>query len=716
MNIRLNNSRLLEFAAVTGVCTVMTVAFTFPWHPNSTSIPTVYQGKAEFFAKVDASMWTYMLAWGAKHPDKFYDAPVLMPVKNPLVANDPRLTEGIWSIPLFLFLPPVLAWGITLWLALVFTAVGCYYAGRIFTGSRWGGAAVTVLFSFGMFRANHVCHVEGIFVPFLALAFAMMVRFLEAPARMIMIGFALALAAAVIEYSYIAVPLGMTLPLVFLWGIWRRKIPLKQGILPLLLAGALAALILAPVALKYVSFHQAFGVKRHIMHVDSCSADLFAWITGPTGRILPPFGGEFEHIFVDPQLFPGFILLLSGLAGFCLLYRKSPEIIVIGIFAFLLSFGTMRFLFWQLGLPHSEIRTPYELLYDWLLPFKAIRAPARFGVLTHLALAFAGALMIAKLASSRNGKIFAVVLMMLSFFEARAGMHSVRILPERAGDPAYRWLAEQAGDFAVFEAPMGLVAVREQHIVEAETMFTSLVHGRRTPNGTLAADMPWHESIAVNTANPAHGEAKRLMRALGVRYVVTKDPETTERYEKAGYHKSYSSPSGISVFEVESPMSLPSGPTELAKRLEPDPLYMETHSGQKANAANFRVPARMELRKGSRFVMPILVRNSGQNTWAASSYIYGKEEKGDVFAGIRRWRRIDPEVGEIARGPRGEILGIAGYLPSNLSAGEITEMFVAGIAPIIPGRYIAEIDIGIRGAGWMSPPGRPVVTAEVMVK
>jgi len=738
MKMRLNDSRFSELAAVLVACAALSSAFTAPWHPNSTSIPTTYQGKAEFFAKIDASMWTYMLAWGAKHPARFYDAPVLLPLKDPLVANDPRLTEGIWSIPIFRLLPPVTAWGVTLWLALMFTAVGCYYAGRIFIGSRWGGAALVILFSFGMFRANHVCHVEGIFAPFLALAFATMARFLESaktisgrnqastaldgasalplPDRSVVIWFALALTAAIIEYSYIAVALGMTLPAAFLYGIWRRRIPWKQGLVPLFLAGILIALILLPVAVKYAAFHQSFGIKRHIMHVDSCSADLFAWITGPTGRILPPFGNEFEHNFVDPQLFPGFVLLLLGLAGMRLLWRKSPETALIGIVTFFLSFGTMRFLFWQMGLPHFEMRTPYELLYDFLLPFKAIRAPARFGVLTHLVLAFAGAMVIARMALSRNGRIVAIVLLAVSFLEARAGMHAVDILPERAGDPAYKWLAECSGDFAVLEAPMGLAAVREQHLAEAETMLTSLMHGKRTPNGTLAADMPWHESIAVNTANPAHGEAKRLMQALGVGYVVVKDAVTADLYGRAGYRCVYGSQSAVSVFAVESPMSLVSNPDELARRLEGDRSYKETHSGGQGNSADMRAPSVLTLNKGCRFELPVTIRNTGQNPWAGASQIYGRGDSGDVAAGIRRWKNMNPAVSDFARGPHGEVLGSAGFLPCNLLPGESADVIVSGIAPIVPGRYAAEVDMIIKGVGWAGSPDRPPVTVMVTVR
>jgi len=708
--------KLIEFIVVFAACFALSAAFTAPWHPDTKNIPTVYQGKAEYFAQLDVSGMAYMLAWGAHHPGRFYDAPVLFPVRDPLVANDPRLTEGIWSIPLFRLLPVILAWGVTLWLALTFTAIGCYYAGRIFTGSRWGGAALMVLFSFGMFRANQVCNVEGIFAPFLALSFAGMVSFLETPKRWTMACFAIALTLAVIEYSYTAVALGVTLPFAYAYGIWRRKVPWKQAVIPLLIAGALTALILFPVALKYAAFHQSLGIKRHIMQVDSSSADLFAWITGPTGRILPPFGGEFQHNFVVSQLFPGFVLLIAGMAGIVMLWRKSPEIVLMGVLGFFLSFGTMRFLFWQMGLDHIQMRTPYELLYDFLLPFKAIRAPARFGLLTHLFLAFAGTMVIVKMSSSRHGKVLAVILLCISFLEARAGMHAVRVLPERADNPAYQWLARQPGDFAVLEVPAGLNNVRLQQLGEAESMMVALVHGKRTPNGTFAASMPWHDSICVNTANPAHGEAKRVLQALGVGYVVARDASAGREYARAGYRCVYGTNSDVSIFEVESPCPVAEGLEDLASRLKPDIFRAQTGSSEKPESASIRAPAILQVNKGDRFELPVTIRNTGSNTWAGNSYIYGKGGAGDIVAGFRCWRRGKTGVPDFARGPRGEILGATGSLPCNLLPGESAEVIITGIAPVIPGSYAVEVDIAVKGLGWVSPDDSPPVTIQAEVR
>ncbi len=706
--------RGLELAVVLLACAILAVLFTIPWYPNPATIPTTFRGSGELYARIDSSMWTYMLAWGAEHPSRFYDAPVLLPMRDPLVANDPRMTEGVWSIPLFRVLPPVLAWGVTLWLSLVLTAAAGYYAGSLLTDSRWGGAALAVLFCFGMFRANHVCHVEGIFAPFLALALATMARFLDAPDRRRATWFALALAAAAIEYSYVAVCLALTVPAVLLWGAWRRGLGIRRAVMPLLAAGLVIAALLAPIALKYAAFSRTYGVKRQIAQVDWRSADLYAWVTGPTGAILPPFGGEGSDYF-DSHLFTGFAALALGLAGARRLWRRSPEIALVGVLAFILSFGTMRLLFWQIGLPYAGVPTPYEALYRLLLPLQAIRAPARFGVLTHLALAFAGALAVARMAQTSRGRALALALLALSFVEARAGMHPVRILPERVDDPVLLWLEEQPGEFAVMDAPMGLLTVRGQHQEEAETMLVSLVHGRRTPNGTVAAHLRWHESIAVNTSDPAHDEAKRVLRALGVRYVMTRDASTEERYRRAGYPVARRSPSGTTVFEVEAPDAVPSNPDEFAKRLADDPFYRASRSAGKVGAAVVDAPARLSVRRGEPFELRLTVRNEGADPWAGDSYVYGREDAGDVIVGIRAWRRTDPGAPEIAAGPRGVALTAAASLPANLLPGETARVTLTATAPVRRGRYVAELDLATRGAGLGPADSRPAATVDVLV-
>jgi hypothetical protein len=293
-------------------------------------------------------------------------------------------------------------------------------------------------------------------------------------------------------------------------------------------------------------------------------------------------------------------------------------------------------------------------------------------------------------------------------------MHSVEILPARMHDPVYQWLARQSGDFAVMEAPMGRSSVREQQLAEAESLLVSLVHGKRMPNGTMAADLPWHDSIAINTANPAHPEARHLLQVLGIRYVVVSDPDLAADYVAAGYQKAYVSPSGATAFEVPSPLSVPRNPQEVTERLANDEFYMQLHQKEGAQGGRIKAPADYSVKSGRRFVMPIFVENTGQRTWAGHSFIYGHGREGDVVAGIRSWRRVDDN--SMAKDWRGKYVVTLGMLSSNLLPGESCEVFVTGIAPVRRGSYLAELDFAAVGGPWVSPPDRPPVTMHISVE
>jgi hypothetical protein len=706
-------SRASEFAFVLALGAALSVGLTAPWRPDPATVPSVYTGDSEFFAQFDAAIWTYMLAWGAHHPSDFYSAPILLPVSTPLAATDPRLTEGLWSIPLFRLFPPLQAWGFTLWIALAATAVGTYYAGRLLSGSRWGGVATMVLFAFGLFRVSQLARVEAIFAPFLALAVAALIRYLDTPTRKWAALSAVFLAAALVEYSYTAVALALTVPPVLLYGLWRRRIGIVRGALPLAAGVCAAAIIMAPVAWIYASFHADTGIERALINIDYTSAHVASWLTAPGGIILPPFGPVGDAT-PDNNLFPG--IVACGLAAFGIraLWARSREGVLIGVLALLLSFGTLRFLLWELGIPAFDWPTPYEFLYDWLLPLKAIRAPARFGVLTHIVVAFAGAMAIVRLVRLPRGWVVAAAVLAVAFLEARTGMTAIPAvfsLPE--GDQCSTWIAGRPGKFAVLEAPMGRHKLRHENLIEARAMLASLQHGKPTPNGGLAANFRLHESIAANVANPAHAESRRVMQALGVRYVIARGDHTVMSYLDAGCTPVYHA-GGSAVFEVPDPLPVPANPRQLIGRLASDPIAQAALSPTGSHAGRILPPAGVTVECKKLFHLPVQVHNTGSAVWMARSAVFGTEN-GDVAVGVRCWQPVHGSAARVLN-PRGKPLVGIGPLPWNIAPGEVATVIVPCFTPPRPGLYRVELDFFVQGAGWVSPTAKPPATIEVTVR
>ncbi len=704
-----------ECLAAAVACVLAAFLFTAPWVPNETSVVTTYQGESEAFARLDASIWTYLLSWGAHHPGRFYEPPILLPLRASGTANDPRLTENLWFAPLFRALPPVTAWGWSTIAALALTAFTAYLAGRRISGSRWGGAAVAVLFAFGLFRANHVCHVENLFAPLLPLVPAVFLSFLETPTRRGGAIFGAVLGLAIVEYSYSAVALCLTLLPALAWGSWRRALPRGGLIRFLVVVTAIVGAILLPVAIQFSAFHTETSLARSLAEIDYGSANVLAWVTGPDGRVLPPLGGEGNHFF-DVRLFPGFITLLLAGVGWLALWRRSPELAVAGILSVVLSFGTFRTLAWELGLPHVAFPTPYEILLEILLPLRAIRSPARLAVVGHLVLAIAAALAVAGLArKGRSWRGLLALLLALSFAESRMGMHATVIFPERARAEAWEWVGAQPGSYAVLEVPMRQILTFDGNLSEAETLFSSMRHGRPTPNGVMAIYLPWHESIAAHLARPQRPEVMALTRALGIRFIVARDDAAARPWIERGLRVVYADTLGLRVLEVEGAASPPRTPAELQERLF-DLSHAKLLEDEADRKGAIIAPSRLAARAARKFEVAVEVRNMGTETWCVSGAAFGLGPAGDVIVQTRAWTEAEgPRVGQEVRGVRGQPMRVASMLPYDVAPGETAVAVVKGVAPPRPGRYRIDLDLQVRRGPWFHAADSPAATMLIEV-
>lgn len=694
------------------------ILFVLPWFPNELTIPSTYHEVANFFARLDSSIWVHLLQHGSETPAEFYDGNILLPLTNSLASNDPRLFEGLLAIPIFRLFPPITAWGVLLLMGLFLTAVTSYWSGKYISGSAWGGAAVAVLFGFGMFRANHVCHIEGIFQPLLPLVPAAIVWAGKRTSWRRIVALSVLLALAGAEYSYTGVLLALIVPPAICYMAWRQRS--AKIILSLAGAGIVGAVILLPVASIYWEFHQSTMFDRSIIEVDRFSADLVAWLSGPRGVLLQPFGGS-GGANPDARLFPGFVLLALGILGIRSLWRRFPVIPLMGFFALVLSFGTFRLLAWRSGWELPVGWSPYELIYEWFLPLKAIRAPARFGVFVHLVLALGAGLAVVRIAGKgRAGKAVVVLLLFVGFFEARAGMNEVRIRPDRADDPAYRWIAVQTGEFGVVEVPMGRTTTRAGDLVEAEALFGASIHQKRTPNGTIATFMPWNESLAIHLARPRQNETLPILQAYGIRYVLAREPEIATALAGVGLTQVDFDKSRFAVLKVPNPSSVPQSPAELQERLLSFP-HSRVRSETEVPLPKFDPRDGYLVYAGQPYSIELQVKNDGVDTWCGHGEIFGMGVRGSVIVTAREWEKTDKsELGDLGAAPvytkdlRGKPLRGFGYLPFDVAPGESAIVQVRGFAPPDPGSYRVEWTVYVPGFG--ETPGKVSTKSVVTVK
>lgn len=701
--------------------------FVHPWWPNDRTVPTTYRGDSAYFAQLDSSLWTFLLAWGARHPDRPYEPPILVPLAAPATANDPRLFEQWWATPIFRALEPIRAWGVTTCIALLATALSAWWAGWRLTGSAWGGGGFMILFSYGTFRAAHVMHVEAMAAPFLPLVPVALAQIARAPSppgdgigapeggspeggspagdTPSILGAGVLLGLAAVDYSYTAFALGLALPVAFAWMGLSRRAAWGRLAIAALAAIAVVALFYGPIAVRYAAFHAATGLERTAWEVDAGSAGLRAWLTGPDGTLLPPFGGAGEYL-PDSRLFPGFLLLGLAVAGFRATWRSLPAILVLGLVALAASIGTGRPLLADLGLDPPRFALPWDWLHENLLPVRAIRAPARLAVVAHLALAVSGAWAIAGLSRRGTpGRVAAAALLLAALLEARLGMHEVSIRPDRLDDPAYAWLAEQPAEGAVLEMPMGMnSSFPTRDFAEAESLLAFLRHGKPTPNGTMALVLPWHDAIAIQLQRPRPGRTREMLEALGVRWVVAGDETSVRAAEVMELAEAWRSPTGLGVYRVDSPASIPLSPAAFQERMA---AWMPRTpiEGDSGWSGWLTVPTAISALPGAPIRIRGTVWNTGSETWSVRGALYGVGPAGDIQVATRAWTAADGA--EWPRSLRGRPLRLSGPILADVAPGESAPFVIAGFAPRRRGTWHVELGLEARGLFPLVDAGHP---------
>ncbi len=168
-------------------------------------------------------------------------------------------------------------------------------------------------------------------------------------------------------------------------------------------------------------------------------------------------------------------------------------------------------------------RGPYWLLYEWVFPFRGIRAVGRIGQLWIL---FVGALagfalswLLHRLPARRGWSgILVLVVLSLSVWEYRTWP-----LPHEEADPSadpiYGWLAAKPGDFAVLHAPM---RPGNQPWRETRFMLGSTRHWKRLVNGYSGFFPADYDNLTeAGTLTP---EFFKLLRSdFPVRYLLVHD-------------------------------------------------------------------------------------------------------------------------------------------------------------------------------------------------
>ena len=225
--------------------------------------------------------------------------------------------------------------------------------------------------------------------------------------------------------------------------------------------------VLAIYSVPYQESLRAVG-ERPRSDVAAYSARPLNFLSAPSNNWL--YGGTSRWGANERHLFPGAVALALSLVG--LWGTADPRLRIHGLglgFALLLALG------FNAGL--------YTLLYDWVLPFRGLRVPARAGILVLLGIAvLAGAGLARILGRARSRAVTSLV----ATLAIAASVAEYRTSPELvAVDPRpmalYSSLREMP-DAVVFEWPV-TVPGRLDLMYDVHYMYRSTQHWRPLLNG-----------------------------------------------------------------------------------------------------------------------------------------------------------------------------------------------------------------------------------------
>lgn len=490
----------------------------------------------------DALLQTWTLGWNAQQflldPLHLYDAPTFYPYPFTLAFTDTLVPQSALALPLILATNHLtLAHNLSILVAYVLNGANMYLLLRWWKLSFWGALTGGFIYAFGHYHLSHFGHLDLLSSQWLPLVLLFFDLALERkqPRFFILLGLAFILTAlSAFYYAFFATVVVLCYAAVRAWQ--GRRTLNRRAWLGVGATFAIAALILLPFGLPYISLAREFGLTRPLSELQRLSAVPASYLTiqsvnEPFAQLIP----FFPQVHPEAVLSPGIVALALALVGTIRrkVWQPATALIVIGFVGFVLSLGPAV----QIGT--LSIPLPNQFLYTNVPGFAgAMRAISRWGLVVLFAVAgLAGFAMdellrriVRRITSRTLGGIaspsrawlvpvLGVLVLGLLYWEydqAPVRLMTGTLLRETPS-PLYGWLKAQIGGAAV-ELPMGESGAGTAN--DFWYQYYTLLHRHRIVNGSSGFAPLTYDEIKRRLENFPTAEGIELLRALDVRYVI----------------------------------------------------------------------------------------------------------------------------------------------------------------------------------------------------
>ncbi|HXI30853.1 MAG TPA: glycosyltransferase family 39 protein [Vicinamibacterales bacterium] len=328
----------------------------------------------------DPLMVTWVLAWVAhqlpRAPAHLFDANIFYPERNTLAYSENLIVPGVAAAPLqWLGVGPILIYNLVFLSGFALSGVGVALLVRRLTGSVGAAVLSGIVFAFPPYRIDHYAHLQLQQTQFIPLAMLAFHRLLDTNRLRDGVWLGVCVACQMLScvyyglflIPYMAVVCGAMLAA-------RRELP-RQRLIALALAAVIVGAVMVPVGRAYVAARAVVG-ERGRAEVADGSATWRNYLAPP--EVNAVYGKVFAR-FMQPErrLFPGFVAIALAIWGLW------PPLTATRI-----AYGLGLLLAFDVSLGLNGIL--YGALYDYFLPFKALRIPARMGLMVGFSLAVLG--------------------------------------------------------------------------------------------------------------------------------------------------------------------------------------------------------------------------------------------------------------------------------------------------------------------------------------
>ena len=474
----------------------------------------------------DPLMVTWVLSWVAHQlpiaPAHIFDANIFYPERNTLAYSETLLVPGLLAAPLsWLGVAPIPIYNLVFLSGFALSGVGVALLVRRLTGNSGAAIVAGLVFAFPPYRIDHYAHLQLQQTQFIPLALWAFHRLLDSGRVRdgVLLGVFTACQMLSCMYygiflvPYLAVVCGTLL-------IAKRRVTRTQ-LAALAAAAAIVAVAMIPVGRAHLAARKVVG-ERGRAEVAQNSATWRNYLAPP--EVNAVYGKVFAR-FMDPErrLFPGFVAVLLALVGVFSPRNGSRQTththdrMLSEDGAARLAYALGLLLAFDVSLGFNGI--VYRGLYDYFLPFRALRIPARMGLMVGFSLAvlagYGAARITDRLRSEKARRVALTLIGVLMLVEYASTPLPLWAAPRHPPE-SYADLVRDAGDgptSVIFEFPTGAME-------DPEYLYYSTFHWQHLVNGYSGFFPPSYVKI-VNAVRGFPDEASlNVIKSHGARYLV----------------------------------------------------------------------------------------------------------------------------------------------------------------------------------------------------